>query len=283
MKALIDGDVLVYECAWGSQDRETGEIFSFDSVAERIDKKIADMLDATKSDSYQIYLTGKGNFREDIAVTKPYKGNRKQEKPFHYKNARVYLESLGAIVVYGMEADDAMAIELQAEFDKTISNMDFTKEDVKKVISTRDKDLRQVPGWHYGWEVGKQPEYAMRWVDELGEVELVDGNKKKDIKGTGLKFFYAQLITGDPVDNIPGLRLGGPVAAYEAVNPAESEEEMYDAVRALYKERAIKDHPHLGDTLDAFVDAQMLEQGRLLWMVRYLDDEGNPVMWELPN
>lgn len=281
MKALIDGDILAYECAFGSQDRETGEIYHFQTVSDRIDQKLLDICDACGADEYQLYLTGTGNFREEIAVTKPYKGNRNQEKPFHLKNARAYLESLGAIVVDGMEADDVLSVE------QTLANHANTggkliKRFADTVIATRDKDLRQVPGWHYGWENGKQPEYALRWVDELGEIELTEGNKKKEVKGNGLKFFYAQLITGDPTDNIPGLRLGGAVKAFNALADCTSEEELYLATRELYKERAIKDNPQLGEALDAFVDAQLLEQGRLLWMVRELDEEGNPVMWELP-
>jgi 5'-3' exonuclease len=40
---------------------------------------------------YRVYLTGKGNFRNDIAVTAPYKGNRKdKEKPVHLEAIRKY-------------------------------------------------------------------------------------------------------------------------------------------------------------------------------------------------
>lgn len=280
MKALIDADILAYECAWGSQDRESGEIFSFDSVRERVDQKILDICDAVGADSYQLYLTGKGNFRENIAVSKPYKGNRVQEKPFHFKNTRAYLESLGAIVVQGMEADDAMVI---AQMENLPSNLKECREKDTTVICTRDKDLRQAPGWHYGWEMGLQPEYKLRWIDELGDLELIERSKKKEVKGHGLKFFYSQLITGDATDNIPGLRLGGAAKAYQALKDAKTEQEMYLAVRKLYKERAIKDYPHLGEGIDAHVDELILEQGRLLWMVRELDEDGNPVMWNPPD
>lgn len=261
MKALIDGDILVYECAFGAQDRETGEVYSFELLRERLDKKIADICDGAQADCYQIYLTGKDNFRNDIAVTKPYKGNRKNsEKPFHYDNTRFYLESLGAIVVDGMEADDAMAI---AQTDDT-------------VICTRDKDLRQVPGLHYGWEHGKQPEYFLKKVDEIGEITLSEG-KSKEVKGTGLKFFYSQLITGDTTDNIPGLRLGGPALAYKLLSDTTSELEMYEKVRQAYVTRKEKDNA------DYDVDELILEQARLLWMVRELTEEGEPVHWSPPS
>ena len=252
MKARIDGDLLVYELAFGAEDRKSGEVYSFESIIPRADKKIADIMDAVGADSYVIYLTGKGNFREEIAVTKEYKGGR-GAKPYHYANVRAYLESLGAIVVDGMEADDAMAIEQMKAY--------WYGCEGESVICSRDKDLRQVPGYHYGWETHNQPEYAMKWTDELGSIELTDKNK---LKGDGLKFFYAQLIMGDSTDNIPGIKGKGDVFAYNLLESCTSEAEMSELVRRAYDN-----------------DELMLEQGRLLWMVRELDEEGKPVMWEI--
>lgn len=283
MRALIDADLLVYECAFGAENRETGQIYSFESVRIKLDKKIADILDAVGATEHTLFLTGEGNFREDIADSKPYKGNRKQPRPWHYQNTRVYLESLGAVVIDGMEADDAMAIEQMKDYSQAESmSMCNT------VICSRDKDLRQVPAYHYGWEVHNQPEYKMTWVDELGEIELVEkedkhGKIKKSIKGTGLKFFYSQLITGDPTDNIPGLRLGGAILAFNCLNDCTDEQEMFQVCRAAYRRRAAKDHAILDDALDAYVDALMLEMGQLLWMIRELDEEGKPVMWKFPS
>jgi hypothetical protein len=77
-----------------------------------------------------------------------------------------YLIGLGAVVVDGMEADDALAIE------QTQYNLDMGEE--CSVICSRDKDLRQVPGYHYGWEAWNAPEYAMKWTDELGHLELIE-------------------------------------------------------------------------------------------------------------
>src|SRR5512138_3812811 len=92
MKALIDADVLTYEVGFGCLTGWEGEgPPPFDRVAELLDNKIGNILAITGADSYQLYLTGKNNFREKIAVSKPYKGNRLQEKPFHYKNLRAYM------------------------------------------------------------------------------------------------------------------------------------------------------------------------------------------------
>ena len=232
-------------------------MYSFDYVAEHIDSKIRNICASVQATKDPIlYLTGKGNFRIELAKSKPYKGVR-GERPYHYKNAMVYLESLGAVVAEGLEADDLMSIEQTARPEET-------------VICTRDKDLRQVPGWHYGWEHGLQPEFELQLVDEIGDIQLVKDNKK--IEGTGLKFFYAQLIVGDGVDNIPGLPRGGPALAYKLLANTNTEGEMFNAVREAYRKK-------LGDEADEY----LLEQARLLWMVRELDEEGKPVMWRFPD
>lgn len=266
MRALIDADMLVYELAFGAEDRETKEVYSFESIIPRLEQKLADIVDAVKADSYTLFLTGKGNFRFDIAKTKPYKGNRQQPKPFHYENVRLYMESLGAIVVEGMEADDALAIAQSRYKHYKLSDIG-----IHTVICTRDKDLRQVAGWHYGWEHGLQPEFALQWVDEIGSIELLEktsasGKVTKTLKGTGLKFFYAQCILGDTTDNIPGLKGKGDVFAYELLKDCTTEEEMFNAVREAYQD-----------------DELLLEQGQLLWMVRELNEDGSPAMWRFPN
>lgn len=138
---------------------------------------------------------------------------------------------------------------------------------LQTIICTRDKDLRMVPFQHYGWESGKQGEYGPVFVDELGE--LYEAPKK--IQGTGLRFFYYQLLIGDSVDNIPGCPGIGPKTAIKLLRDAESEGELYDVVLAQYEEKFPE------NALE-----ELLEQAHLLWMVREVDDEGKPIMWEQP-
>lgn len=137
------------------------------------------------------------------------------------------------------------------------------------IICTRDKDLRQVTGWHYGWELGNQPEYGPFLVEGIGHLTL---SKRRDkLLGSGTLFFYAQCLTGDGVDSIPGLPGCGPVKAYQILEGKTTEEEAFQAVYGAYQ-------AHFGE--DA--DKELLEQGRLLWMTRQLNEDGNPVLWELP-
>jgi hypothetical protein len=158
MKPLIDADVLRYEIG-AICEGDDGPLH-FDHVARTIDQKIQEIcLSARGDEPPTLYLTGEGNFREKIAVTKPYKGNRKGEKPYHFDNITTYMVgNYDTVIVEGMEADDAMSIRQTREGDT--------------VICTRDKDLRMVPGWHYGWECGAQREYELREVREPGWLPL---------------------------------------------------------------------------------------------------------------
>lgn len=279
MRCLIDADVLVYEIGFSAQfnDSETGDlvVLDFDFAADLLAQRIKEIEEECWADDPStLYLTNdttlhsiwsryrktqglkpveyKENFRKAIAVSKPYKGNRKTAKPFHRDNLRAHmLSTYDTLVANGMEADDLICID--------------AKDDPNVTICTRDKDLRMVQGRHYGWPCGKQPQFGPMVVEGVGHIDLV----KKDVKGWGMKFFYSQLITGDTVDNIPGLPKGGPALAYKLLADLEDEPSMYEAVTAKYKEK-------LGDEWEAYFE----EQVNLLWMVQELDDRGEPVLWK---
>lgn len=279
MRALIDADIPLFESASIGTDKETGVHHSFDYVEAVFLNKIQEILTAVEAETYTLFLTGKGNFRYDVATVKPYKGTRVNEKPFHYANLKAYIMSLPqGVLVEGMEADDALAIaQTKAEIARRNDEGEVDERGEVTCICTRDKDLRQVEGWHYGWEMGSQPEFPLQHVSELGGLELTrklkeDGRvKSTKLTGTGAKFFYSQLITGDTVDNIPGLPGKGAVVAYDSLRYCESELEMYDMVSLLY-------HEKYGDE----GEERLLEQAYLLWMIRELNEDGSPVMWVPP-
>lgn len=196
--------------------------------------------------NYKMYLTTskiEKNFRAEIAKTMPYKGNRTAEKPFYYNKIRKLLvEEYGAILVDGQEADDAIGIE-QYKIAKQNGNFEWT------YIATIDKDLRILEGYHY--------HLNSRSLDYVSHEE-------------GLKRFYAQLLTGDSVDNIPGLYrflvLAGrqPEAnklkaryrkTYDEFAIDKTPQECYDYVIDLYKKYG-------------FGDKEINEIGNLLWIRR---------------
>lgn len=259
MKALIDADVLTYECAYGCLTGWEGDgPPPFDRAAELLDNKINNILAITEASDYQLYLTGKNNFREKIAVSKPYKGNRLQEKPFHYKNLRAYMVGKwNAIIIDGMEADDAMAIEQCNSwyYSREVDGEGNQEVYPQSIICTRDKDLRQVPGLHYGWELGNQPSFGPKYISEE----------------EGMRFFYKQCLTGDRVDNIPGLKGYGPKKTFSVLNGIVNESDMYSAVLTEYKKQ-------LGDTAEEY----LLEQGRLLHMTRRFENN-RVLLWNPPD
>ena len=270
MQPLIDGDVLIYEIGFASETGWAATIQwngegkcpppPFNYVAELLDNRIAEICGKVMATMPPIlYLTGEGNFREKVAKRKVYKGNRDQSgKPWHYHNLLSYMKvAYNTIVVEGMEADDALCIE----------QCKAIKDGRETIICTRDKDLRQCTGWTFSWELGNQPQFGPEFVEGFGYISLSGDNKK--LRGVGDKFFYAQLIMGDPVDNIPGLPKHGPKAAFDILSNtqtrAEAEKAVVEAYRAFYGE---------------LWEQEMLEQAQLLWMVRELDEEGKPLMWK---
>lgn len=266
MQPLIDGDILVYEVGFAAEAAWKGEHEGvdvkehpppFDVCAEFLDNRISNTCAIVGATCPPIiYLTGKTNFRYEIAKRTPYK-ERAGNKPFHYKNLIAYIKGkYDYRITEGLEADDLMAIEA-------------TQRPGVTIICTRDKDLRSVPGWHYGWELGNQPQFGPERVSHLGSLTLSPCRKK--IRGSGLLFFYSQCLTGDTVDSIPGLPKCGPVKAYEILEHAKTEEEAFRSVLSAYKEK----YP---DTYEA----ELLEQGRLLHMTRGLHEDGSPILWEFP-
>lgn len=254
---LIDGDILRYEIGFAAETgwKAISKEMNWENIIppfRYVEKLLLSRLDYIKemvgtTKTSIIYLTEGHTFRYDLAKTKPYKGTRKDNKPWHYKNLSVYIRDvLGAEVVTGIEADDAMSIRHTENYGSTI-------------ICSRDKDLRQVPGWFYSWELGRQPSFGPRLLDNPGTLEISDDKKK--LIATGLVAFYGQVLTGDRVDNIPGLDKCGPVAA---LNLLKDEPDMLDVVRQEYND-----------------DELLLEQGRLCWMTRKLHEDGSPILWEI--
>ena len=263
MKPLIDSDILAYEVGFAAEApfKEEGTIPPFSYVEELLEMRINNILGTVgATEPATFYFTGKNNFRYHIARRQPYK-DRPSLKPWHYKNIKAHMMCVyDCIVTDGIEADDAIAI----------AQTKALKEGYDTIICTRDKDLHSIPGWHYGWELGNQPSFGPKKVEEFGELKL--SSDRKSLKGEGLVFFYSQCLTGDRVDSIPGLGKIGPVKAFEILKDTKTPDESFKAVLEAY--RGV-----YGD--DA--EKELLEQGQLLWMVRELDEEGKPVMWRLPN
>ncbi|MEI2422715.1 hypothetical protein V6O07_20725, partial [Arthrospira platensis SPKY2] len=102
-------------------------------------------------------------------------------------------------------------------------------------------DLKMVPGWHYRWDTSTLKEIPPLQISEE----------------EGLKWFYTQMLTGDPTDNIPGLYMVGPVKAKKLLEGLTEPLSLYSTVQKEYELR-------FGSYWRMF----MHENARLLWMLR---------------
>ena len=181
----------------------------------------------------RVFLTGSGNFRDRIATIRPYKGNRTADKPVHMQAIREYMvRQWGAQVIWGYEADDEVSI-LQTELGDDC------------VVCGIDKDLLQVPGWHY--------------VPEKGF--------KRVSASEGLLRFYAQVLSGDTTDNVPGCYKVGRKTAVELVKKAGPRP---DALWALAVDAYTASIVQYGVDACGYEDpeAAALETARLVYMLR---------------
>ena len=215
MIALVDGDIIAYSLAAGCEDYDAKTALS--KCSEYLEELV--YVHANCEDA-EGWLTGYQNFRISIAKTKPYKGTRTQEKPKHLQLLRDYLvDAWGFKVEQYQEADDAIGIAA------------YAKDPEDCIICTTDKDLNMIRGWHYNMRRNEK-----FWIDE----------------DTALYNFYMQVLTGDRIDNIPGLKGIGPKKAEKILKGCKTEDAMYDAVLKAYD----NDEEYL------------CEQAQLLWIRR---------------
>lgn len=238
LNAYIDGDIIVYRCAFAAEKTEycippgdTGKCFYFENYKEakhyadennfsktaiwnrKVIQPVEWALQATKTTmeaitskfkSYRVYLSGPVNFRNDVAVTRPYKGNRDRTKdPIYKKDVQEYLvREYGAESTVSIEADDAIGIALTA--------------DSSGCAVTIDKDLDQIAGWHYNWVSGEGYKVSPREADFN---------------------LYAQVLSGDLTDNIPGLEGVGPIKARAILDGSKSSLDLARRAFQAYRDR----------------------------------------------
>lgn len=230
MLALIDADIVCYRIGFASED--VSEKICLARCAEFMEELVM----KPWVGEYQGFLTGSNNFRKDIAVTAPYKGNRTQAKPKHYELIREYLnKAWGCEIIEGQEADDAIGIRA------------YEMEDVEDyIIMSIDKDLDMIRGWHYNFI--KNTKYL------INDQEAI-------------KHFYTQILTGDRVDNIVGLKGVGPKKAEKILQDCVTEADMYKAVLEAYDND----------------EERVLENGQLLWIRRKENQIWSPALCSTSN
>jgi 5'-3' exonuclease len=236
IKALIDGDIVVHRVGYTTDSEPLG------IARARTDEMIEKILHDTKAEEYEIWLSDsyENNFRKHLMPE--YKANRTAPRPVHYQALKDYLfEHWDGNLALGMEADDALGIQQRKNYgtweDHPCLGTDST------IICSIDKDLLQIPGWHYNFV-----------REEWAAISQLDG----------IKHFYKQMLIGDVADNIRGVTGIGKVGAGKLIDPLTKEYDMFAAVREKFY-------------ADAKTDDDLLLTGRLFWIRK----EDNQV-WNFP-
>lgn len=212
--ALIDGDLICYRCAASAEHEEV------DTAESRAQVLLERLLHEVNASDYELYIGGGNNYRYKLYPE--YKGNRTQPKPKWLQEVREFLvKQYKAQIVNDIEVDDRLGIQQ-------------TKYQLDSIICSLDKDLLQIPGRHYSWEI--------QGTSSIGNVWTRPAELKFVSPFDGIRTFYKQLILGDQSDNIPGFdgTLRNKVPKFveklqEPINSMFDEGEMYEYVKSIFK------------------------------------------------
>jgi hypothetical protein len=211
VKALIDGDLVVFAAGFASQknwrrvffDEESDPVIEFSDIRElrrwlkehsileediiikeeQIIEPLENAINALNvmidsiiyragATEYCIYLSGDNNFRKLMYTDPVYKGNRdKSHRPIYEQELKDYI-----ISKHPHKVCDGMEAD---------DGMGIDQRDTNTIICSTDKDLDTIPGHHYNWNSLEAP----YWVtEEYAEM-----------------WFWAQMLMGDRSDNIIGI------------------------------------------------------------------------------
>lgn len=198
------------------------------------------MLDAIYVDNknFKMAVKGDNNYRD--LLYPEYKGHRKGIKLggefVPIMRAKAVYEGL-AIFAEGREADDWLRIWAE----------EAKAEGIEPIICSNDKDLDCIEGQH--WNVKKnefkviKPEYALR-------------------------FYFEQLLQGDPTDNIPGIPSVGPITAKNLLADCSEEEDFQEMTMTVYKAA-------YGDEWKDY----LLSNGKMIYIQKHVDDYFTITNW----
>ena len=217
----------------------------------QIDSKVGDIKQISNAKDYRLWIGGEGNFRYDVAQIQPYKHNR-PAKPLLFKELReAFIKKYGkrvCIAREGIESDDEISMKGWESY------RHFMKTGVHKyVLGYIDKDINQVPCPSFNYD-----------KPELG----ITTPTVEDC----CRSFCTQMLTGDGIDAIPGLKGVGKETALKLLEGRNTPKEMYEAVVVAYKDyyglEASPFTSHRGvDSIRTWLD-MLDENSRLLYMLR---------------
>lgn len=192
------------------------------STCKRHIERIANL---TNADDVVIFAGETWNFRNELPLPKPYKGNRSGSlRPVHLQEAKKYLRNkFNALEAVGCEVDDETCVAAYENL--AAGNL--------PLLYRYEKDSDSFDGITLVTEGFSDVEYKV--IPELGSLTF----EKNKVKGDGIKFLAYQWIDADPVDNYKAHELSkvrfGPKSAYEVLKALESPKEVLEAVIQQFK------------------------------------------------
>ncbi len=248
MLALIDADIIIYQCAaanqeivdWGDDDDITVKCNKRD-LKENIADMLGDIQVAAEASDYLLCFSSSTNFRKDVYPS--YKGNRKaKDRPIGLAYARKFCEDVYQTKeLPGLEADDLMGV---------IQTGDVKGLRGPSVICSIDKDMLTIPGLHYQWN------HAEEGVFEIEGAEAWYA-------------FYTQVLTGDSTDNYPGCPGVGPKTAEKILGYGSGCAVNWPAVVEAYEKAGLTED-------DAIVQARC---ARILRAEDYDFEKKEVILW----
>ena len=214
--ALIDADRYKHVVPYRVFQRlEKKEPYSIEMVEEEINDYLEqDIFGAFSATNYIFCFSApsKDVFRNSIAEVKKYKGNRENvQDKYAYDQKwddRAYVftyikERYSTLYFDDLEADDILSM---------------LQDPSETFIFSHDKDLKQVIGFHWDMEAR-----ILKYTDEE----------------TGLRMLLGQMISGDTVDNIPGIPGAGKKAMMSFLKSIENSDQtsMLLKCQKLYIEK----------------------------------------------
>lgn len=266
--ALIDADILVYEAAYVCQESiewdpgEVSKYADFEDAIDTFDAMIAKIEHHAGADASILALTDSArekNFRRSVwpqykchREAKP--GSSDDSRPLLYQGLRQYIrEGYEVFQKEGIEGDDTIGI---------LATADLAWLPVERVICSVDKDLDNVPGWHFNW---RKPERLVYFVNE----READRN------------FLLQTLMGDQTDGYPGIPGIGPKKAEKILNGVEANSPEF----LLTPQRGWWSAVQLAFATAGLSQEYLMSQARCARILRACDwdaESQRPILWTPP-
>lgn len=215
---LVDADIVAFQFSVVNEEEyiwdedTTSKALDLNRALEQVDYFIEELMKTTKASNALFCFTSSPNFRYSVLPT--YKHNRKgKEKPELLIPIREYIiDKYESKLKPTLEADDVMGILSTLNPDKM-------------VIATIDKDLKQIAGHHYNWRTG--------------EYEYITEDRAE-------RFFYKQILMGDPTDGYKGCPYIGKKRAEKILIQADADEvDWWEAIVEAYEAKGLTEEDAL--------------------------------------